>query len=833
MKWMIFLIILLLCFCERSETVGRFARNKAALAKFDLKNQKLIFDFAERINFASLRNRQPSFDSSGFGAADGLFIDFGATDYFKYALGGWNTGWGENGREESVTFTQTRGDFSQIFFPALGQDDLILKIRMRPEKSKSVAVYVNNHPIGKIDFIRDWWKVYSIKIGRQMLARGENRLLFKWDGVNLKDNTAAAVDYVYFAESDNEEDEIILPKRDLAAGRTNRGGKNTGALILRSGFALTYYIQIPEERFRPKFAAYLKLENAEQPPLTPPVPRQVGEQGEKKPPLAPPILTKASEQGDESCDFSVTMEADLSHRSPPTLSRGMEADGEKERVIFGEKLKPEKFKEFRLKIADLGDFSGKAVKFDIGFHCSESRFKLVMADAGIYVSAKPRGVGLPRGVRLPTVKNVIFIMIDTQRADHLAAYGISAPKIKTPEFDCFAKQGILFERFSSAEDWTKPSVATMLTGAYPLTHKAQTEKAILSDELKLLPQILQDKGLRTGAFIANAYIAEKFGFNRGWDYYTNHIVENKKSGAPHLFGAALDWIKKNGQNRYFVYIHTIDVHSPYTPPEHFLRLYDAQPYKGPIIPKITHAQIGDIKTGKLSINYRDLERLRALYKGDVTYHDKYLGNFLQSLESLGFLENTLVIITADHGEEFEEHGSFGHGHSLHQELTHVPLVMVWKGAVPKGKRIAVNSDHAILAPTVIDALGFDIPAQFEGKSIFDSVTYEYPPAGFSTHKDYKMSVWSNNLKFLVHHAYGKFNFFICDTNRDPSCSDNIYKKNPILFRYLGTLLGNFLGAPDKRNWRSSEMLLKRGIEIKVKEVQWDDELKEQLKPTDF
>lgn len=785
MKRLIPIIILFLCSCQQSEITRRLAETRTVPAKFDLKYQKLIFDLAERINFASLYSGPPS--SKNFGET-GLFIDFGTTDYFKYALGGWNTGWGESGKEQNVTFTKTRGNVSEIFFPASNQGDVVLKIRMRPEKSKSVSVYVNNHPLAKIDFTQDWWEVYSVKIGKQMFARGENRLLFKWGGSGLKNKTAASVDYVHFAESDSEEDEILLPKegseanlyyspkQDLVKGKINLNGKEIGALILHSGFAVTYYIQIPEEKFRPKFAAYLKIENAGK--------------SEKFSP----------------CDFTV----------------GVKADDGTERLLLGGEIRPEKFKEFRLKVADLADFSGKAVELGVEFHCSGGQSKLLMAGAGIYINADK----YPKIGNRETAKNVIFIMIDTQRADQMGAYGNSA--VKTPEFDRFAKQGVLFERFSSAEDWTKPSVATMLTGAYPSTHKAQTEKVILSDELKLLPQILRDKGIKTGAFVANDYVTEKFGFNRGWDYYINYITEGKMSEAPYVFGGALAWIKENKNQKFFAYIHTIDVHSPYNPPKHFLNLYDAKPYSGPIIPAFTYAQVEDIKIGKLWINYRDLERLRALYAGEITYHDKYLGKFVRSLESLGILENTLVIITADHGEEFDDHGSFGHGHSLYQELTHVPFAMVWKNMVPKGKKIATNFDHAILAPTVTDAFGFDAPAQFEGNSLFESDAYVYPAAGFSAHKDYKMSVWSNNLKFLVHNAYGKFSFFIYDTNRDPQCLNNIYKKNLILLRYMQTLLGNFLGASDKRDWRSSEMLPKRGVEIEIKEVQWDDELKKQL-----
>ncbi len=294
-------------------------------------------------------------------------------------------------------------------------------------------------------------------------------------------------------------------------------------------------------------------------------------------------------------------------------------------------------------------------------------------------------------------------------------------------------------------------------------------------------------------------------------------------------GRVTDWIRNNRDKRFFAYIHTIDPHVPYSPPPDFLRLYDPNPYSGPIKPTMSHVQLEEIKKGNIKVNDRDQQYLEALYQGEISYHDKYLGSFMQTLSDLGLLENTLILVTSDHGEEFWEHGSVGHGHSIFQELVHVPFIAYWRGVIAPGTRIKENYDHAVIMPTIMDALGLDLPQYLEGVSVLPRILGQYdryPHAGLTNHQSERMGVWSGNFKLQMN---GPVNAFLYDIARDPESKDNIARKHPIVLRYLKTLLGLLMGAPDKRRWKSATILSENVADVPVEEVVWDDDLKRQLK----
>jgi len=765
------------CESRRKETTENFS----VKAGDKWQKKPAIYNFAERINFAS-------FDQGG------LFIDFGTTDYFKYTLGGWNTGWGKNGKDGNITYTEVTGNLSQIKFSRPG-GDVVLNLRFLPQKADSVVVYVNNHPLEKIRFQKNGWQTRSLKISKEMFAAGENKLFFRWfrNGWIYPEEIAAFVDYAHLQETKNLE-KVLLTQESVAP--------DNSTLVFHPDFSLSYYLEIPKSELAPELGFYFQNEKI--------------------------VSTARCRKTDMMGNLKIELSADNSE-NVQLLD---------EPIYCGESA---------ARSIDLSNAAGKIVLLKISFNAvggkpphqltnwwggKASGFGLKIKDAAIYVSEK-KLARLPKTEK-PIAKNVIVILADTLRADHLGAYGNQ--KMKTPVFDKIAEEGVLFKRFSAVEDWTKPTVATVLTGVYPATHKAQTERVILSENLKLISEEMSERGFETAAFIANSYISEGFGFKRGWDYYENFITENKPSEADSVFGSAAKWIEENKDKRFFIYIHTIDPHSPYSPPDLFLKMYDEEPYDGPIKPEITHIQVENIKQRKLSVDERDIERLVALYDGEISFHDVYLGLFMQRLDDLGLLRDTMVIVTADHGEEFSEHGNFGHGHSLFPELTHIPFVVYWQGVAPKGKRIERNCDQTVIFPTILDAVGFGAPDYLEGISVLPEIlgassfdkNEGWPVAGFSVHEDYKMAVRSGDLQLEIDRGRFKFFYNLCDLGTDPLCQQNLAKSHLIESQYLEMLLAQFVGAGDKKNWKSREFSEKPKISIELKEVRWDDELLRQL-----
>ncbi len=399
-------------------------------------------------------------------------------------------------------------------------------------------------------------------------------------------------------------------------------------------------------------------------------------------------------------------------------------------------------------------------------------------------------------------RNVVVLLIDTLRASKLQQY-YPKSRVKTPAIDAFAKQGTLFERPQTPENWTKPAVASVLTSLHPATHKTKQDASKLPGSALMLSEVYKKAGFKTASFIANGYVSNAFGFDQGWDHYTNYIREQRNTNASNVFGEAQGWIEKNRDSRFFVYIQTIDPHVPYDPPDDFLKMYDSVPYSGQVKNRRTHLMLDEAKKNPKKYNFtaRDKERIEALHDGEISYHDAYFAKFLAKLEELGLDESTIVVVTSDHGEEFQEHGSWGHGHSVYQELLHVPLIFRWPGVVPAGARIAPVVSTIDIGPTVLEATGVPIPEQFEGRSLLGFMRGDWPPGpyvAFSDFLDHRRVIRGGDWKLIVR---GNLSQVIFDLKNDYWEKQELDgAKQPIAQRYLRTLHGQFLGAEDRGRW---------------------------------
>jgi arylsulfatase A-like enzyme len=402
-------------------------------------------------------------------------------------------------------------------------------------------------------------------------------------------------------------------------------------------------------------------------------------------------------------------------------------------------------------------------------------------------------------------RNVVVLLIDTLRASKLQAY-YPKSRVKTPAIDAFVEQGVLFERAQSPENWTKPSVASVLTSLHPATHRTKEDASKLPRSALTLSEVYKKAGFKTASFIANGYVSNAFGFDQGWDHYTNYIRERRNTNASNVFGEAGSWIEKNKQNRFFVYIQTIDPHVPYDPPDNFLEMYDAKPYKGQVQNRRTHLMLDEAKKNpkKYKFTARDKERIEALHDAEISYHDEYFGRFLKKLKELGLDENTIVVVTSDHGEEFQEHGSWGHGHSVYQELLGVPLLFRWPGTIPSDVRVGPVVSTMDIGPTVLEATGVPIPREFEGRSLLGFMRGDWPPApyvAFSDFLDHRRVIRGGDWKLIIR---GNLSQVIFDLGNDYWEKNELDgSKNPIAQRYLRTLHGQFLGASDRGRWLAS------------------------------
>ncbi|HUG53910.1 MAG TPA: sulfatase [Vicinamibacteria bacterium] len=306
-----------------------------------------------------------------------------------------------------------------------------------------------------------------------------------------------------------------------------------------------------------------------------------------------------------------------------------------------------------------------------------------------------------------TVRNedaplAIVYLVDTLRADHTSPYGYH--RDTTPELTAFARDSVLFEQAIAHASWTKPSVASLFTSLLPGRHRAVQLRDSLDPGLVTLAEMLQTRGFATGAAVANSVIyTAGTNFDQGFDFFAGlHGADDRPSKvveAGPVVDAALGWIEERRGFPNFLYVHTMDPHVPYTPPPPFDRRYEPRPTPD-------HPGTDPRFDFKEPL---DLERLIAQYDGEIAYGDQEFGRFVRELKARGLYDRALIVFTADHGEEFNDHGKWLHGRSVFDELIRVPLVVKFPGQRGAGRRVAQQVQMVDILPTVLQELGLPVP----------------------------------------------------------------------------------------------------------------------------
>ena len=325
----------------------------------------------------------------------------------------------------------------------------------------------------------------------------------------------------------------------------------------------------------------------------------------------------------------------------------------------------------------------------------------------------------------PRFANLVLVVIDTLRSDHLAAYGYDRPT--APFLDRLASEGIRLQG-SAASSWTKPSVATLLTGLHPQRHQANTRAARLPAALPFLPEILRRHGYSTLGYTGNWFTGPSFGFDRGFDRFLEvwppeplraAMYRNPASpDKPHASWAtdsALDLVA-GVRSPFFLSVHYLDPHDPYTPPAAWGR--------EPAAPG-DFVQPGDLQPW--TAEREQIDQLIDQYDAVIREVDGEVRRLLEGLGAGSLLERTLVVVTSDHGEEFLEHGNLTHGKTLFEEVLQVPLLF-WsdEGVEPRGWEAPFH--HVDLLPTVLQALGLEVPADLDGVGRWRDLAAGNPPA---------------------------------------------------------------------------------------------------------
>jgi len=378
--------------------------------------------------------------------------------------------------------------------------------------------------------------------------------------------------------------------------------------------------------------------------------------------------------------------------------------------------------------------------------------------------------------------NVLFITLDTTRADHLSCYAQeSVSKLprgaKTPHLDKLAARGLRFAHAIAQVPLTLPSHASMFTGTYPEVHQLRDMGGFVLDPKHLtLASMARSAGFQTAAFVGSKAVGRVFGLQQGFDVYDDQMTSREEEGRlPGVFperraavttDRALDWLKQHGRQRFFLWVHYYDPHEPYQPPEPYRSAYPKDPYSG-----------------------------------EIAYTDEQVGRLLGFVEQQGLRERTLVIAIGDHGEGLNDHGEQTHGIFIYDDTQHVPLLVAGPG-VPAGKVIAPQVRSIDLLPTVAEFLGLAPNPAAQGVSLWPLMERGQPLPGKGSNYSYIETLYPRtymNWSELRGMRTDRWKFILAprpelyDLERDPGEKENVIDQHPAEADHLQKKIWEIIG----------------------------------------
>jgi arylsulfatase A-like enzyme len=456
--------------------------------------------------------------------------------------------------------------------------------------------------------------------------------------------------------------------------------------------------------------------------------------------------------------------------------------------------------------------------------------------------------------------NVILIVLDAVRSDHLHCYGYH--KKTSPFLDRLASEGVFFSTAIAQSSHTQESVPSLLSSTYPSTHRIKHNVSRLPEDLVTLPMVYKRNGYKTAVFSTIPYVSSIFGYDRGVDLFFENqkaiiqdtilflflekiilnianqrtffkLIRNSasffktknilvKTDAKYVMEQAISWLKNNHSDPFFLYLHLEGGHMPYKSPPPYNKKFVPNP---DFSKEISDPYMLSGYTEKNSPDPSELAHMIAQYNGKILFHDQNLPILFNTIKSLGLENKTVIVITSDHGEEFYDHKGFMHSETLYSEVINVPLILYGPGILPRGKKIDNPVALVDIFPTLLNLcdikkiklpypiVGSDLTPLWTGKGEYSRnyVFSELNRVFFS-----KYAVMNSNFKLILTAAGEKETFEIYNLKTDPGEKTNSVDKYPEIKIAFEDLLKKII----------KESSLKA---LSPKKVKLDEEMKKKLK----
>jgi arylsulfatase A-like enzyme len=386
-----------------------------------------------------------------------------------------------------------------------------------------------------------------------------------------------------------------------------------------------------------------------------------------------------------------------------------------EKLLFDETITWEKTKDITIRKIDLDPYAGNNVQ--LSFYTSEAQSGDTnqMPPPVVPVWVNP----LIYKIKKEKPTNIILISLDTVRPDHLGCYGY--PRNTSPALDRLASDGVFFKNTYSTTSWTLPAHISLLTSLNCLHHQVYFPLQKMDRDILTIADILRTRGFVCTAFTGGGYLSETYGFSKGFDSYQEIKLHGDQAirldEAERLAELASSWLENNKDKKFFLFLHTYQPHDPYANLSPIGKEFLDQNAKWRQIKMETLFE--DKGRFDTQFNEEEKKNIIALYDGEIKYTDTvFVQPILDKLRELGLYDRSLIVLTSDHGEEFYDHESWLHDHSLYNEALKIASIIKFPGNEYKGQQIESISRITDFLPTILDYVHVKAPSgTFDGRSL--------------------------------------------------------------------------------------------------------------------